>query len=119
VAAAGAPVGGGVVGCGGGGGAGGGGAGEGAAAAGIPSTEELIRSGPMTPQRAELEGIDLDEIDWGPTCDTERMQLALPMRLVPPCVERFEGDNGGATAPGVTEDEVKVVYYSTDPALDP
>jgi len=93
--------------------------GEDAAGDGIPSTEELIRSGPMTPQRAELEGIDLDEIDWGPTCDTERMQLALPMRLVPPCVERFEGDNGGATAPGVTEDEVKVVYYSTDPALDP
>src|SRR5690606_39201223 len=97
----------------------GGDAGEGAARDRLPSARELIRSGPGTPQRAAREGADLPEPDWGPTCDTERMRLALPMRLVPPCVERFEGDNGGATAPGVTEDEVKVVYYSTDPALDP
>jgi hypothetical protein len=119
VAAVVALVAGAVVVFGGGGGDGDGGDGEGTADGGIPSTEELIRSGPMTPQKAELEGVDLDEVDWGPTCDTERMQLALPIRLVPPCVERFEGDNGGATAPGVTEDEVKIVYYSTDPALDP
>ncbi|MGH9113810.1 MAG: ABC transporter substrate-binding protein [Acidimicrobiales bacterium] len=79
--------------------------------------EELIRSGPMTPQRAELEG--RTDVDFGPDCDTERGQIKLPAVLVPPCVEPFEGDNGGATSPGVTADEIRIVYYQTDPALDP
>src|SRR5690606_29725702 len=103
VAAVVALVAGAVVVFGGGGGDGDGGDGEGTADAGIPSTEELIRSGPMTPQRAELEGIDLDEIDWGPTCDTERMQLALPMRLVPPCVSGCPRPaRGGGAQPRAT-----------------
>ena len=38
---------------------------------------------------------------------------------MPQCVEPFTGDNGGATATGVTADEVKIVYYQSDPALDP
>ena len=37
----------------------------------------------------------------------------------PPCVEPFEGDNGGATSAGVTADAVTVVFYRADPALDP
>jgi hypothetical protein len=85
----------------------------------IPSTEELVRSGPMTPQKAELEGVDVDEIDFGPNCDTERGTIKLVSVYAPPCVETFEGDNGGATSPGVTGDEVKIVYYQADPALDP
>ncbi|HEX6236012.1 MAG TPA: hypothetical protein VFZ68_02400, partial [Acidimicrobiales bacterium] len=88
------------------------GAGDGAA-----SREELIRSGPMTPERAELEGAE--DVDFGPNCDTETGRLRLPSALAPPCVEPFEGDNGGATSPGVTEDTVKIVYYQTDPDLDP
>ncbi|HEX9776489.1 MAG TPA: hypothetical protein VGB83_13035 [Actinomycetota bacterium] len=32
--------------------------------------------------------------------------------LSPPCVPFFEGDNGGETYPGVTEDEIKVVFYN-------
>ena len=43
----------------------------------------------------------------------------MPLRTAPPCVEPFDGDNGGATSPGVTADEVKIIYYSTDPANDP
>jgi hypothetical protein len=39
--------------------------------------------------------------------------------VAPPCVEPFEGDNGGATAQGVTADEVLVIRYETDPDLDP
>ena len=31
--------------------------------------------------------------------------------LAPPCVPSFNGDNGGATAQGVTPDEVRVVLY--------
>ena len=36
-----------------------------------------------------------------------------------PCVEPFSGDNGGATSPGVTADEIVVVVYNADPSLDP
>ncbi|HEY8526648.1 MAG TPA: hypothetical protein VIL48_16890 [Acidimicrobiales bacterium] len=81
-------------------------------------TEALVASGPMTWERAEAEG-RTDDIDWGPGCDTGRGAIALPTVLAPPCVEPFTGDNGGATSPGVTEDEIRVVYYQSDPALDP
>ena len=90
-----------------------------AAGGDVPTQEELIRSGPMTPQKAELEGVDLDEIDFGPNCDTERGTIMLVSVYAPPCVEAFDGDNGGATSPGVTADTVKIVYYENDPALDP
>ena len=32
--------------------------------------------------------------------------------LAPPCVAYFDGDNGGATYPGVTKDEIRVVVYA-------
>jgi hypothetical protein len=89
-----------------------------AASGGTATEEELIESGPMTWQKAELEG-ETDSIDWGPNCDTERGRIKLVSVYAPPCVEPFEGDNGGATSPGVTADMVKVVEYITDPALDP
>jgi hypothetical protein len=82
----------------------------------VPSEEELIRSGPMTPAKAELLG---EEVDFGPRCDAASGTIMLPSVYAPPCVEPFEGDNGGATSPGVTADEIKVVYYQADPALDP
>ncbi len=88
----------------------GGGSGE------IPSEEELIRSGPMTVQKAELLG---EDVDFGPRCDTERGTVMMPSTYAPPCIEPFEGDNGGATSPGVTADEIKLVYYNADPAIDP
>ncbi len=82
------------------------------------SEEELISSGPMTWQKAEQEG-ETANIDWGPNCDTETGKIKLVSVYAPPCVEPFEGDNGGATSPGVTADTVKVVEYIADPALDP
>jgi hypothetical protein len=82
------------------------------------SQEELISSGPMTWQKAEQEG-ETTSIDWGPNCDTETGRIKLISVYAPPCVEPFEGDNGGATSPGVTADSVKVVQYIADPALDP
>jgi hypothetical protein len=82
------------------------------------SEEELIASGPMTWQKAELEG-ETDSIEWGPNCNTETGKLKLVSVYAPPCVEPFAGDNGGATSPGVTADAVKVVEYIADPALDP
>jgi hypothetical protein len=80
------------------------------------SEEDLIRSGPMTPQRAELLG---EQVDFGPGCDPETSRIKLPTVYAAPCVEPFEGDNGGATSPGVTGDAVKLVVYTADPALDP
>jgi hypothetical protein len=82
------------------------------------SEEELISSGPMTWQKAEQEG-ETANIDWGPNCDTETGKIKLVSVYAAPCVEPFEGDNGGATSPGVTADAVKVVQYIADPALDP
>lgn len=35
--------------------------------------------------------------------------------LAPPCVAHFNGDNFGATYPGVTADEVRVVIYASRP----
>lgn len=52
-----------------------------------------------------------DTIDWGPRCDTERGRLAVPDFFAPVCMAPFEGDNGGATAPGVTAEEITIVFY--------
>jgi hypothetical protein len=79
--------------------------------------EALVRSGPMTPEKAELE--DETDVDFGPNCDTETGRIKLVSVYAPPCVEPFTGDNGGDTYPGVTGDEIKIVYYQADPALDP
>jgi hypothetical protein len=81
------------------------------------SQEDLILSGPMTPQRAELEGET--DVDFGPNCDAATGKLRLPTVYAPPCVVPFDGDNGGATSPGVTADGVTVVAYIPDPAIDP
>jgi hypothetical protein len=88
--------------------------GSGAAA---PTDDELIESGPMTPQKAELLG--RTDVDFGPNCDTETGRIKLPVVIAPPCVEPFTGDNGGATSPGVTADDVLIIYYETDPDIDP
>jgi ABC-type branched-subunit amino acid transport system substrate-binding protein len=99
----------------------GGGGGEEGGSAGSDATggfgEALVRSGPMTPQKAKLEG--KDDIDFGPDCDTATGRIKLPVIVAPPCVVPFAGDNGGATSPGVTADEVRIVYYQTDPKRDP
>ena len=81
------------------------------------SQEDLIRSGPMTPQRAELEGET--DVDFGPNCDPATGKVKLPTIYAPPCVVPFAGDNGGATSPGVTADSVKIVVYLADPQVDP
>jgi hypothetical protein len=90
--------------------------GDGGGSSAVASNEDLIRSGPMTPEKAELLG---EDVDFGPTCDTDLGRIMLKSVYAPPCVEPFEGDNGGATSAGVTADEITVVYYRADPALDP
>ncbi|MCC6338659.1 MAG: ABC transporter substrate-binding protein [Acidimicrobiia bacterium] len=78
--------------------------------------DALIRSGPMTPAKAKLLR---RTVDFGPGCDTETGRVKVPAVYAPPCVEPFTGDNGGATAPGVTADTIEVVAYLMPPELDP
>jgi hypothetical protein len=68
------------------------------------------RSGPVV-----LTPANRDSVDWGPTCDVPRGTLAVPLTYAPPCVKPFTGDNGGATAPGVTGDTITIALYQAQP----
>jgi len=60
-------------------------------------------------------------IDWGTRCDAEKGTIAVPDYFAPPCMAPFTGDNGGATATGVTADEITIVHYlgpDNDPIID-
>jgi len=73
----------------------------------------------MTFAKAKRDGKE-GTIDWGKRCDTSTGKLALPLLPPPDCFAPFTGDNGGATANGVTKDSIKVVLYlaqANDPVL--
>jgi hypothetical protein len=73
------------------------------------------RTLPVTFDEAAARG---QEIDWGPTCDTTRGQVAVPLWYSPPCVEPWDGgDHGGATSTGVTAQEIVVAVYQAQPHL--
>lgn len=60
------------------------------------------------------------EVDWGPTCDTERGVLRLPLSPPPQCYAPHTGEPGGATEEGVDDDSIEVVVYlpqRNDPIL--
>ncbi len=51
----------------------------------------------------------------------ERGTIAVPDFFAPDCFAPFEGDNGGATADGVTADSIKIVVYQgpdDDPVIN-
>jgi hypothetical protein len=83
----------------------------------VKSNEALIKSGPMTPEKAKLLG--KSNVDFGPNCDTKTGRVKIPSVYAPPCVQPFRGNNGGATSQGVTANEIKVVFYTGDPSKDP
>jgi len=56
-------------------------------------------------------------VDWGPRCDTGTGRVAVPTLYAPPCVAPFKGDNGGATAPGVTGDTITIAVYESQPDI--
>ncbi len=60
-----------------------------------------------------------NSVSWGPNCNTKLGTVKIPYTYAAPCVKPFTGDNGGATAPGVTKDSIKVVVYVGDPAKNP
>jgi hypothetical protein len=79
--------------------------------------ESLVNKGPMTPLKAKLQG--KTDVDFGPNCDTATGRVKIPSVYAPPCVQPFTGNNGGATSDGVTDNEIKIIVYNTDPAKDP
>jgi hypothetical protein len=72
-------------------------------------------SAPLTFDQAKAEG---KQVDWGPQCDTKTGRVAIPTGYAPPCVAPWKGgDNGGATAPGVTADSITIALYQAQPDL--
>jgi len=74
-------------------------------------------AGAISWTQAREDGLDVTFPD---TCDPETGRVAIPYFFAPECFADVE-DNGGATARGVTEDSITVVYYSApdvDPVLD-
>jgi hypothetical protein len=71
-----------------------------------PATGDLPE-GVVTWTMAEEQGLDAEFPD---TCDTESGMVAIPFFFRTECVADV-ADNGGATSPGVTEDEVTVVLW--------
>ncbi len=75
---------------------------------------------PLSFTQAAAEGL-AGTVDWGTRCDTTTGKLAVPDFFAQPCFAPFSGDNGGATAPGVTGDQITIVYYEgqeTDPIIN-
>src|SRR5207237_3287401 len=92
-------------------------------ATGLPKDDEdaqknanLVKAGPLTPQKAKLQG--KTNVDFGPNCDTTTGRVKIPTVYAPPCVQPFTGKNGGATTQGVTGNEIKIVVYTGDPQKD-
>ena len=85
------------------------------------STDSAPPSGeitfPMSWSDAEAAGLT-DQIEWGDRCDTTTGRIAVPDFFRSECFAPFTGDNGGATATGVTADEITIVYYE-GPDADP
>jgi hypothetical protein len=70
---------------------------------------------PLTFPRA---GASASRINWGPKCDTKTGRVAVPFSYAPPCVVPWKGgNNGGATAPGVTADTITIAVYQEQPDL--
>ncbi|MCS5681635.1 MAG: hypothetical protein NZ609_03705 [Acidimicrobiales bacterium] len=76
-----------------------------------------FRPGVMFFERAQELGL---QIDWGERCDTTRGTLAIPSFFAGACAAPYEGWNGGATARGVTEDSIRIVWWlsqDVDPVM--
>jgi len=77
-----------------------------------------LPDGVMSFSVAEELGLD---VDFGERCDPETGRVKVQTFFAPECYAPFEGDNGGATARGVTEDTITIVQWvsqDVDPILD-
>ena len=83
-------------------------------ATGSEGSTAVDTSAPFFFEEAQAAGL-VDTIDWTDRCDTTVGRYAYPSPYAMPCIAPFSGDNGGATAKGVTADEIKVVVYQEQP----
>jgi hypothetical protein len=85
-------------------------------------SEEAAATGSELPEGvipfSQREEFGLTDADFGERCDPETGRQAYPSAFAGECMAPFEGDNGGATATGVTADTIKIVYYRS-PDVDP
>lgn len=87
-------------------------------ASGPAASTGEVAEGVISFEQAQEEDLD---VEFGEGCDTETGQVAIPFFFAPACYANVEGDNGGATARGVTADAIKVVVYrpiDDDPILN-
>ncbi len=80
--------------------------------------ESPLPDGVMSFTVAEELGLD---VDFGERCDPETGRVKVQTFFAPECYAPFEGDNGGATARGVTEDTIRIVQWVSqeqDPILE-
>ena len=77
-----------------------------------PSTPTGPANGPVV-----FSAANKSSVQWGPKCDTSRGTVAVPLTYAPPCVKPFTGDNGGATAQGVTADTITIALYQAQPDI--
>lgn len=68
------------------------------------------RDVPMTYEQAKKEGKE-KSITWVDNCDFTTGRIKYPSIYAPPCVPKYDGNNGGATRDGVTADKITIVNY--------
>ncbi|MCU1368077.1 MAG: hypothetical protein JWN39_3716 [Ilumatobacteraceae bacterium] len=73
-----------------------------------PVTEPKPITFPLSFSQAKDQGVS---VEWGPTCDQKTGRIAVPDFFTAECYAPFTGDNGGATADGVTADTITIAVY--------
>jgi len=79
----------------------------------VPPTGPPPITYPLTFSQAKTKGIS--NVDWGKRCDPTTGKIAVPDFFAPECYAPFTGDNGGATADGVTNDTITIAVYQGIP----
>ncbi|MGA9276205.1 hypothetical protein [Ilumatobacter sp.] len=80
--------------------------------------ESPLPDGVMSYSVAQDLGLD---VDFGERCDTETGRVKVQTFYATECYAPYEGDNGGATARGVTDDTITIVWWLSqdqDPILE-
>ncbi|MCU1398972.1 MAG: hypothetical protein JWN62_2081 [Acidimicrobiales bacterium] len=82
-----------------------------------PATDPKPVTFPLSFSQAKDQGIS---VDWSATCDQKTGRIAVPDFFAAECYAPFTGDNGGATADGVTADTITIAVYqgmANDPII--
>ena len=89
-------------------------------AAGDPSAGQVdVRESPAPTSpgageaAAHYPGINTEAALRAPDCDPATKRIKIVSWFAPPCVAPWpaDGDNGGATSPGVTSEKIRIVHY--------